>query len=174
MKTGSVLNILDVHRGVIETDVSSKSHFTGRLQDEWLIWTSWSFPPSFFFPHFPSSLWSFHFCIHLRLPLSHAFVPEFTLARPRFDPLISPYKQVRTHTHTHCMKTGYMCTQTGTHTNKGRYVKHKYHPAVRLYEQICQLITYRLFMVFVRMPLSACAQAVICVHTHTSLWVCLR
>lgn len=102
---------------------------------------------------------SFHFFIHLcpsrSLSLSHEFVPEFNLARPRFDLLISLYKQVQTHTHPHSTKTCIMhtykqvCTQT-----KAGYIKLKYNPSVRLHKQICQVQTPEQ-MVLVRMPLFA-------------------
>lgn len=51
-------------------------------------------PPSHTSPPPPSGPFA---SVFISVSLLHAFVPELTLARPKFDLLISPYKQVRTH-----------------------------------------------------------------------------
>lgn len=79
--------------------------------------------------------------VFISASLLHAFVPELTLARPGFDLLISPYKQVRAHTHTAWERATLAHTQTGTHKRtNGCYIKQRCHPAAWSDEQICHFM----------------------------------
>lgn len=128
MKTGSALNISCVHKQLVEPmfplNLDLKSDYktnglTGlpELSLPPILSASLPFLPR---PNFTVS----HRCfLHLPfLPLlllllysSLSLVPQFTLARPRFDPLILPHKQVQTHTHTRRMC---MHKQVHTHTHR--------------------------------------------------------
>lgn len=59
--------------------------------------------------------------VFISVSLLHAFVPELTLARPRFDLLISPYKQVRTHS----MGAGHIGAHTNRYTQTHKRLLHK-------------------------------------------------